>query len=140
MNNVQKYQNVQVMTSDRVRLIIMLYDGMIRFNTGAQKAIAEGDIESRSYNINRSLAIVTELCSSLDMERGGEIAENLFHLYQYGIEQLNTANMKNDSKPIDVFNRIINELKQGWEAISESKAEAPVVAAPEERRSISYGV
>ncbi len=140
MNNVQKYQNVQVLTADRVRLVVMLYDGIIKFNTIAQKAIEEGNVESRNYNINRSLAIVTELCGCLDMERGGEIADNLFHLYQYGIEQLNNANMNNDSKPIDVFSRVISELKQGWEAISDNKVETPVVNVLEQRRSISYGV
>ncbi len=140
MNGIQKYKNVQVMTADRVRLVIMLYDGILRFNAAAQKAITDGDIESRSYNINRSLAIVTELCSSLDMEKGGEIADNLFHLYQYGIERLNDANMKNSSASIQIFTGIIAELKLGWEAISVAKTDLPIVNAPETRRSISYGV
>ncbi|MBI5468104.1 MAG: flagellar export chaperone FliS [Deltaproteobacteria bacterium] len=118
MNKVNQYQKVQVMTADRVRLIIMLYDGVLKFNKCAQRAIKEGDIESRSTYINRSLAIIGELKNSLNMEEGGEIALNLSRLYDFSIEKLAEANLKNDASAVDAVTLVINELKSGWEGIA----------------------
>lgn len=118
MNKVNQYQKVQVMTADRVRLIIMLYDGVVKFNKCAQRAIKEGDIESRNTYINRSQAIVGELKNSLNMEEGGEIALNLSRLYDFSIEKLAEANLKNDASAVDAVTLVINELKGGWEGIA----------------------
>ncbi|MDP2690485.1 MAG: flagellar export chaperone FliS [Deltaproteobacteria bacterium] len=120
MKSVKAYQNVQVMTADRVRLIIMLYEGIIRFNRQAQDAIRDKDIKARGTSINRSIAILSELINSLNMEEGGEIASRLFNLYEYSIQQLTAANLRNDPAPIDVVNRIIGELKGGWEGIAKT--------------------
>lgn len=121
MNKVNQYQKVQVMTADRVRLIIMLYDGVVKFNKCAQRAIKEGDIESRSTYINRSQAIIGELKNSLNMEEGGEIARNLSRLYDFSIEKLAEANLKNDASAVDAVTKVINELKSGWEGIALSQ-------------------
>lgn len=118
MNNIAQYQKVQVLTADRVRLIIMLYEGVVRFNKCAQKAIKEGDVQARNNSINRSLDILGELTSSLNMEQGGEVAKNLSRLYDFSVQQLMLANMKNESAPIEAVTKVINELKSGWEAIS----------------------
>lgn len=121
MNKVNQYQKVQVMTADRVRLIIMLYDGVVKFNKCAQRAIKEGDIESRNTYINRSQAIIGELKNSLNMEEGGEIALNLSRLYDFSIEKLAEANLKNDASAVDAVTLVINELKSGWEGIALSQ-------------------
>lgn len=118
MNKVNQYQKVQVMTADRVRLIIMLYDGAVKFNKCAQKAIIEGDVESRNTYINRSQAIIGELKNSLNMEEGGEIARNLSRLYDFSMEKLAEANLKNDASAVEAVTLVINELKSGWEGIA----------------------
>jgi flagellar protein FliS len=118
MNKVNQYQKVQVMTADRVRLIIMLYDGAVKFNMCAQKAIREGDVESRNTYINRSQAIIGELKNSLNMEEGGEIARNLSRLYDFSMEKLAEANLKNDASAVEAVTLVINELKSGWEGIA----------------------
>ncbi len=120
MKSVKAYQNVQVMTADRVRLIIMLYEGVIRFNRQAQDAIRDKDIRARGTSINRSIAILSELINSLNMEEGGEIASRLFSLYEYSIQQLTAANLRNDPAPIDAVNRVIGELKGGWEGMEKT--------------------
>ncbi len=118
MNRMRQYQNVQVMTADRVRIIIMLCEGVIRFNKSAQRSIREGDIEGRNNFINRSLAIISELNGSLNMEEGGEIAQKLQSLYEFSASQLTQANLKNSARHIDVVTGIISELKAGWEGIA----------------------
>ncbi|MFQ5736271.1 MAG: flagellar export chaperone FliS [Thermodesulfobacteriota bacterium] len=138
MNRINQYQNVQVMTADGVRLIVMLYEGIIRFNKQACEAITSGDIMARSNSINRSTAIIGELINSLDMDRGGEIAERLLNLYDFSIQQLTVANLKNDPAPIDAVNRVVTELKAGWEAIEKANDGAP--KRPEQQRvGISHG-
>ncbi len=121
MNSVSQYQKVQVMTSDGVRLIIMLYEGIINFNNCAKKAIAENDIEGRSNYLNRSLDIITELTNALNMDEGGQIAENLKRLYDFSVYALTNANRTNDPGSIDEVNRIFSELKAGWEGIASSE-------------------
>lgn len=135
MNRVRQYQNVQVMTADRVTLIIMLYDGILRFNRLAQRAIGEGDIKGRGVHINRSLEIIGELANSLNMEEGGEIAKNLSKLYDFCASALTEANLKSDSSVIESVNKVIQEIKSGWEAVAAERkqhGEEPI-------RSVSCG-
>lgn len=125
MNNFRQYQEIQIMTADRVRIVIMLCEGVVRFNKCAQKAMEEKNVEARTNFINRSLAIISELSNSLNMEEGGEIARNLARLYDFATEQLMRANMKNTPAPLEVVSRIMTELKAGWEAIATDRAAQP---------------
>lgn len=124
MNGINKYAKVQIMTSDRVRIIIMLYEGAIRFNRNAVAAIEKGNIEERCNYINRTMDIIHELVNSLDIEKGGEIALNLAKLYEYSLSQLVQANLKNDASCIDIVTKILAELKQGWDAIATDRGVA----------------
>ncbi len=117
MSSVAKYQKIELTTADPVEMIIKLYDGIIRFNNLSKKAIEEGNIGERNHYINRSIAIISELAGSLNTEEGGEVAYNLARLYEYSINALNTANIKNDTALIDSVTRVIEELKKGWEGI-----------------------
>jgi len=106
------------MTSDGVRLVIMLYEGVVKFNRMAVLAIEDNDIENRSRYINRSVAIISELCSALDMERGKEIALNLRDLYGYCLARLSEANNSNSAEIIEEVTRIFIEVKEGWDALA----------------------
>lgn len=136
MNRVRQYQNIQVLTADRVSLIIMLYDGILRFNKLASQSIKDGDIKGRGVYINRSLEIIGELANSLNMEEGGEIAQNLSKLYDFCASALTEANLKNDSAVIESVNKVVSEIKSGWEAVA---AERQKRAAEEPARSVSCG-
>ncbi len=121
MTNIEQYQKVQVMTSDGVRLIVMLYEGIVRFNVGAIEAIEKGNIKDRVYFINRSMDIISELNGALNMETGGEIAENLSKLYDYCVHSLNKANAQNSVAALECVNRVIAEVKIGWLGITSDK-------------------
>lgn len=136
MNRVKQYQNIQIMTADRVTLIVMLYDGILRFNRLAQKAIEEKNINGRGAYLNRSLEIIGELANSLNMEEGGEIAMNLSKLYDFCASTLTTANLKSDPGAIESVNKVVLELKAGWEAIA---AERNKQQSEEPLRSVSCG-
>jgi len=133
MTNIEQYQKVQVMTSDGVRLIIMLYEGIIRFNSGAKEAIANDNIKDRVYFINRSMDIISELNGALNIEEGGEIAKNLSKLYDYCVHSLNKANAENSVEALEGVNKVIAEVKAGWVGITSEKApQADLLSDPVE--------
>ncbi len=137
MSDVSKYRDVQVLTADKLRIVIMLYEGVLRFNKGAQQAIKDGRIELRNYNINRSIAIITELRDALNMKEGGDIAQKLLSLYIFSIEHLTSGNLESNIDYIENVNRVFEELKGGWEHIA---SKGPVDAAQSvDRVSISHG-
>ena len=136
MNRVRQYQNIQVLTADRVNLVIMLYDGILRFNRLAQQPIRDGDIKGRGGYINRSLEIIGELANSLNMEEGGEIARNLSKLYDFCASALTEANLKSDAAAIESVNKVVLEIKAGWEAVASERQKS---AAEEPARSVNCG-
>jgi len=95
------------------KLIEMLYEGVLRFNAQAKKAIKDENIEKRVYWINRSIAIITELISILDISQG-KVAEYLEGLYNYEIQLLNSAGFTNDVTKIDEVSNVFKGLLDAW--------------------------
>lgn len=95
------------------KLIEMLYEGILRFNTQAKKAIRDGDIEKRTYWINRSSAIFTELINTLDFTEG-DIAHYLNGLYAYQLQLLSLAGSEQNGDRLDEVNQVVKGLLEGW--------------------------
>lgn len=114
----ETYRNTEVVTSSRVKIIIMLYEGAINFLEAGKEKLLANDIPGKSYYLNKATAIISELACSLDRKAGKEIAENLERLYNYMISQISEANIKNDTKPIDTVISLLKELKTGWDEVS----------------------
>lgn len=125
---VNQYKKTEVMTADRVKLIILLYEGIIKFNNLAKNAIRIKNIQERNKYINKSMAIISELLNALNKEAGGEIAINLEKLYFYMLEQMIQANSKNDAEPLNIVNKLVAEVKLGWEGIANANAAAVIPA------------
>ena len=96
------------------KLITMLYEGVLRFNAQTKKAIKDGDIEKKSYWINRSVAIISELINTLDMKQEGDTAMYLTGLYNYEIQLLLKASIHNEVKHIDEVNNVFKSLLEAW--------------------------
>ena len=95
------------------KLIKMLYEGILRFASQAKKSIEDGNIEKRTYWINRTTAIFSELINSLNYD-GGQIAHYLSGLYVHQIKLLSEANMLNDTRKLDEVLHVTKELLQVW--------------------------
>lgn len=95
------------------KLIEMLYEGILRFNAQAKKAISEGDIERRTYWINRSGAIFSELIRILDYTHG-DVALYLDGLYTHQLKLLMQVSMHNDTAKLDEVNRVVKTLLEAW--------------------------
>ena len=95
------------------KLISMLYEGILRFNAQAKKAVKDSDVEKRVYWTNRSVAIITELINTLDMSQG-QIALYLGSLYDYEIKLLGEASAENSVEKFDEVNNVFRELNAAW--------------------------
>lgn len=114
--NAYNQNNVQVESPQR--LIEMLYEGILRFNTQAKKALSEGNIEKRVYWLNRSAAIFTELMNSLNHDQEGSTSEYLAGLYSYQLEQITLANMEANPEIIDGINTVVRGLLDAWREVN----------------------
>lgn len=110
----QTYQNISVMTAPPERLLLMLYEGLIKNVKLAQEAIAEGNAESRRVHLRKARDIVTELMSALNFEIGGEIAVNLHRLYRYINGRLIQADISPTDEPLSDAMRVIDILNDAW--------------------------
>ncbi len=119
-NPYEAYIKTEVETASPVKQIVMLYDRAILSLKQAIEDIENNDIKSKVNNIQKATDILLALNSSLDMEKGGEIAQNLRDLYEFSYRQLLIAHAKNDTKLIKDIIEILETLKSGWEEI-ESK-------------------
>lgn len=113
----QKYQNVQVKTANRGKLLLMLYQGCIKFLRLAEKSIEEKNIEGANNYLVRSQDIIRELQSTLDIEKGGRIARDLNSLYDFMIHMLLEANIKKEIQPVKVVEELMLELLETWKEI-----------------------
>jgi flagellar protein FliS len=119
-----QYRRTQVNTVDRGRLIILLYEGAISFLNKAQHSIQQDDIAGASVLINRAQDIIDELNAALNMELGGEIAQNLRRLYMFMNDQLIQAKIKADLNPIKEVIRMLGSLNDAWrEAVVKPEAQ-----------------
>jgi len=124
----QAYQKAQVNTVDQRKLIVMLYDGAIRFLTQAVDKLRAGDQFEAHNNLIRGKSIIAELLASLNMEQGGDIAKNLQRLYSYMFNELIDANLKKDRARIDHVLNLLRELRVGWQGVK-TAPEAPKAGA-----------
>ena len=113
--HLQEYRSNQVMTADPGTILLMLYQGAIDFLRRAQEAMERKDMAEKGLYINRTLAIVSELLASLNLEVGGEVAQNLEALYLFMISHITTANVKNDPQFLTETIQMLATLKAGWE-------------------------
>ncbi|MCK5644870.1 MAG: flagellar export chaperone FliS [Gammaproteobacteria bacterium] len=118
MSAIGTYQENTVTTQNKGTLVVMLYDGAIKYLKQAVRAIQIGDAETKGIFIAKALDIIFELNSVLDMEAGGQITKNLRSLYNFISRQLSQANISHDEKVIQQVISILEELNQGWRSIA----------------------
>ncbi|MCS7300829.1 MAG: flagellar export chaperone FliS [Fimbriimonadales bacterium] len=125
VNGYERYLETAVETASPARLIVMLYDGAIRFIHEAAYAMRQRDYETQNAKLLRAQKILAELISSLDFEKGGDIAENLFRLYTYMYNQLVEANIHDKVELLEHVSSLLSDLREAWDTIA-TEAEAQV--------------
>ena len=109
------YQQGQVASADPLRIVVLLYEGALRFIGQAQARW--DDPATRGAALGRAHRIVAELLASLDYDQGGEIALNLDGLYHFVLDEITRANVDASPKGLDGVCRVLRELLAGWTQI-----------------------
>lgn len=108
----QNYQQQQVVTAPREKLLLMLFDGAIRFCNQALKAHNDKNLAEVHKNLIKVQKIMEELMATLDMNI--EIAKDLLSLYDYLYRRLVEANLKKDPAIVEEVVGFLSDLRQTW--------------------------
>ena len=118
MSGFKTYQETAITSQTQGKLIVMLYDGAIKFLKLAIKDIQAKNPEAKGKYISKAIDIIFELNTVLDTEAGGEIAMNLRKLYLFMGRHLTEANAKQDVGKIEEVINLLEDLNQSWKAIT----------------------
>lgn len=116
------YQQNQVITRSPLELVVMLYDGAVSALTTCVEASERGDRLTRGSALSKTLAILGTLQSTLNMDRGGGVAQELDQLYTYMADRLTHANVTQTVEPIVEVRRLLSGLRDGWSQIAAQAA------------------
>jgi flagellar protein FliS len=119
-NGYGKYKKTSIESASKEKILLMLYEGAIRFIKQAKEANQNKDIKARGELIGKAYDIVMELASSLDFKVSSSMATNLEQLYIYIMEELTRANITGQEKHLDNSLKILNILYDGWVKAVES--------------------
>ncbi|MEN9811155.1 MAG: hypothetical protein RLZZ488_2722 [Pseudomonadota bacterium] len=116
-NPYRAYQKTQVTTAKPEKILLMLYEGAIKFNKLAILKMKEKNVAEKGKNISKTLAIVSELMNTLDHEKGGQLASDLENLYMFIMDKLIEANMYNKVEELEVVERLLTTLYTAWQDV-----------------------
>lgn len=111
------YLQTKVTTTDQGDIVVMLYDGAIKFLNQAVEHLAANDMAQKGLALSRALDVINELDSALNMEKGGSLSENLHSLYIFCSNHLVTANLKKDPERIGHVIKILSGLRSAYSEI-----------------------
>lgn len=119
------YKRRQIESATPAQLVVLLYEGAIDHLNRAELVYGEEGPERIEKFHNHLIAcqnIVTELTVSLDMDRGGDIAANLFRLYDFMNHQLIEANLKKELEPIHEVKKLLTTLRAAWVDVADKES------------------
>lgn len=123
------YLETQVTTTSRGEILIMLYDGAIKFLNQAKEKIAARDYAGKGNLISSAIDVINELASSLNVEKGGDLAENLSQLYFYCNKRLFIANSRMDISAVDEVIRILGGIRSAYAQIIDTPEAVAAMAS-----------
>ena len=131
----QAYFQTQVTTTTQGDVLLMLFDGALKFLKRAKERMAAKDYAEKGILISKALDVVAELQSSLNPQKGGEVAENLRKLYFLCSTKLLTANMNMDQNLIDEVMRMLSGVRDAFAQINTPEFAPPAPAPTQGSRS-----
>jgi flagellar protein FliS len=122
LNAAKAYQNVGTtsgaMSASPHGLVIMLFDGAQAAISTARMHLQAGHGPEKAQSISKAVAIIQDgLMASLDRQAGGELAEQLFALYEYMVSRLVDANVTNRAEPLEEVQKLLGDLEGAWKTI-----------------------
>lgn len=114
-NAAQLYKQNSVQTASPAKIILMLYDGAVKFCNIAQEAIEENDIEKANTNIQKAQKIIVQLRVSLDTKY--PVSQEFDRVYDYIYRRLVEANMKKDIEILNDALKHIKTMRETWKDV-----------------------
>lgn len=133
----KNYIKQEVEGATKGKLVLLLYDGAIKFMRIAVRAIDEQDIQTAHNNIMRAQNILYELMSTLNMD-AGDVSKNLLRLYDFMIWQLIEANREKDKEKIEGVIKIMSNLREAWREVVQKEEGVVNKSAEVETKSINF--
>ena len=112
------YKEQSILTATPGQLVVMLYDGCLRFLHQATYAMRDGDMAVAGNRLSRAEAIIDELLTTLDLGQGGEIASRLQGIYVFCKRHLLEARTQRDPEMIEKVSELLGELRESWAQVA----------------------
>ena len=119
------YEAVQTTTADPARLTLLLFDGAARFLRQSQNGLHRGEPGAFAYPLSRAHAIIAELATSLDYDKGGEIAVNLGRLYDFMLRHLTEGLMAKSGSHVGRVLGLLQEVRAAFEQAMRAAGHEP---------------
>lgn len=129
-NAHRTYQAIQITTTDRGRLLLMMYEGAIKFLKQSKAGLEANDIGKFCRFLSKGQAIIAELMNTLDFEKGGKIAKDLDRLYDFMLFYLTEANLYRDAKRIQKVIGLLDTIYGAYKEIIERENDAKPQVVP----------
>ena len=120
----RQYQQAQVATADRGRLLMLMFEGALKFLARAEAALAEGELEPFGVALGRAEAVIAELLHTLDFKAGGEVARDLDRLYRFMLDHLVEANLHKSPVHVAQVARVLGIIAGAYREILDGGMQA----------------
>ncbi len=117
-----QYKRVNVETAGKLDLVLMCYEKCIELLRQAKEFMEQKEYEKKARKAQKAFDIIHNLQSSLNFEKGGQIARNLDSLYSYMVRRILEGDVKKDTTAYQEAITILSELKEAWEGIASRPA------------------
>ena len=125
-----------IASADPHKLTLMLLQGALDRIAYAKGAVERKDLITKADFISKTSAILMHLRDTLDLEIGGEVAQNMFNLYDYMIQRLNDAHVNNDLKLLDEVSSLLTPIRDAWVQIPETAKQEAFEAQRQNRQAM----
>ena len=121
-NPYEEYRRGNIAGKSQLQVVVMLFDGMLKFLEQAKEAIRAQDLELAHGLIAKARKIVTHLLPTVDLESGGEAAAKLYSLYVFCFTKMAEASLKKDVSDIDDVLGVLRTLRETWAELDAQEA------------------
>jgi len=128
-NPYSNYSNTRTATANKTDLVVMLYEAALRFIKEIGPAIEQKDFNSKGRSVDNALAIINELKMSITYNYNDELAKNLVNIYTFASREITTANVQNNSKPLEAVIEILTTLKSAWEETARVEKQTTLISS-----------
>jgi len=129
MTGYKAYQGYQVDGSSPLGLVLLSYEALYKSLGRVRRTIEAGDLAAEADHTSRAMEAIIELASSLDMEKGGEVASSLASLYPYMMKRLSEGMCSCSTEAVDEVIRLVQTLRDGWQELDRQQQNA-VISEP----------